>query len=1125
MMWQFPVHLAVCCVLAPQVLAERYYSQLKNLRSSTGTWDRDFASNHTSYQVFIEKFVADLTIEADINFDRYLSPDYYPVITVAGAAVPYTAGKPAVHTLALGGTPSELLVRTIPVEVAPPEKFGPGTGHDRTVYKLIVRRQADFQAALLPTRLKFEDDLYNVVQLRPAFKAMSKTILYNGLVSYGAKRLRLQFACAPPAAAIAEARTKLLQSGGDNVDAWVDVDPSGQTDFTVACTWKEQRHSVAVSVEEMVDLGKVDIDLEAIGGLGEPKAMVDGSGWSVIAKDDKVKLVAMFLTEGLKLDFEEESGGRKYALGAGVPSPDISVPANGTKEVYLLLHSAQEERRFVVQLSRVGMQEAPDRSSSSKANPRASEAAVLAGHAITAFVAVVSMASAASALSGDPSDAAPMLRLLLLPLQLLALSEPGSFGADTLGHTLLGDLAYALRGTCLQVPWLWRELSNDLSLSSAGGTLRRLGDVAEVLAGAASTLTLGTLVLAMLTVLHVCILAARVSLPMDCHCRRYTLPHRLKVGAWETHASLLLALPLTWACCLLLWHRHDHVDYLPDALATELHKIANVADLLPTWATFVLTALPLLSILAFCRVTRVLLREDVVWLLEETAKPTTPQPENGRYCDARCNQLTCRPTESSWGCCALWLPMRWTSTIAEVAEVSLVPTRSRFGRRKGLLKVDAVDEDSAEAEQLLQGDQRSGLLKAAHIASDDWAAVDPKMEISVEVLSTVQPGCFCRRRETEEVGFFDGLSWLQALFGPKALAHFHHEMQLHVDDWSTPLRVKASQLQGPLTNSWLAFCFDGQRWPLWPALELLHRIGLGVSCAAALSSAHRTAALIASSILCCLMFAAGLLLSPSSSHLGNLALLLCYLACSILSLTQLGRSLGWMAADETTVAALLAASLVLMLCAVAGLRLVAVLVAMCCPRTQVKDASCNVDLGLLGPGSKWLLQLPAVCRVPVSEAFVIAPADHSQAREALAGEVVITQNLLKTTRPKLEFHALDYVAKASPLEPPHAVLLGPARGGHHYSQIVYEDEDARKLCHELAVRCFGNEISETLAHHVLQLLHQRSRPGEILVIVLAAAKVPSADETSSSEEDPGSQRYHDEPQEEHEAESLLRSHS
>lgn len=29
----------------------RYYSQLKNLRSSTGTWDRDFTSNHTSYQV------------------------------------------------------------------------------------------------------------------------------------------------------------------------------------------------------------------------------------------------------------------------------------------------------------------------------------------------------------------------------------------------------------------------------------------------------------------------------------------------------------------------------------------------------------------------------------------------------------------------------------------------------------------------------------------------------------------------------------------------------------------------------------------------------------------------------------------------------------------------------------------------------------------------------------------------------------------------------------------------------------------------------------------------------------------------------------------------------------------
>eukprot|EP00439_Symbiodinium_sp_Y106_P024704 s50_g3.t1 len=463
--------------------------------------------------------------------------------------------------------------------------------------EVVVSLSDEYKAAegedyIKPTRLKFEDDLYNVVQLRPAFKAMSKTIFYSGLVSYGAKRLRLQFACAPPAAAIAEARTKLLQSGGDNVDAWVDVDPSGQTDFTVACTWKEQRHSVAVSVEEMVDLGKVDIDLEVQPGLGEPKKLVDGTGWTVIAKDDKVKLVAMFLTEGLKLDFEEDR----------VPSPEISVPANGTKEVYLLLHSAQEERRFVVQLSGVGTQEAPDRASSYKANPRASEAAAaqLQEHG--------------------------KLRLLLLPLQLLALSEPRGFGADTLGHTLLSDLAYALRGTCLQavaVAFSWhdlplsmgasgtaillpygRQLSGD-SLSSAGGTLHRLGQgVAEVLVGAASTLTLGTLVLAMLTVLHVCILAARLSLPMDCHCRRYTLPHRLKIGAWETHASLLLALPLTWSCCLLLWHRHDHVDYLPDALATELHKapfqLLPPRDLFVCIPTLALTSGPIFEFALAC---------------------------------------------------------------------------------------------------------------------------------------------------------------------------------------------------------------------------------------------------------------------------------------------------------------------------------------------------------------------------------------------------------------------------------------------------------------------------------------------------------------------------------------------
>ncbi|CAE7413756.1 unnamed protein product [Symbiodinium natans] len=1144
-MKRYAFYLAICCAFAPQSVAERYYSKLQDLRSSAGTWDHDFASNDTSYQVFLEKFVADLTFEADINFGRYLSPDFYPVITVGGEAVAYKAGKPAVHTLQLGGTPSELLVRTILVEVAPPEAFGTGSQDDRTVYKVIVTRQADFSAALLPARLEIEDDLYNVVLLRPAFEAMAKNILYEGLVSSGAKRLRLQFACSPPAAAIAQVGAKQLESGGDNVDAWVDADPSGQTDFTVACTWKGERHSVEVSVEEMVDLGKVNIDLETIGGLGTPKQLPDGSGWSVVAGEDKVRLVAIFKEEGLKLDFEEEPGGRQYALGAGVPSPTIEVPVNSTKEVYLLLHSAQEERRLIVKLSRAGQTQEPGKPAATKSSSsEVSAAAVLAGHAMTAFAAVASMASAASALSGDPSDAAPLLRLVLLPLQLLALSEPSSFNWEVPRHKLLGDLAHSLRGTCLQAPWMippwtWRE-PPDESLSGAPRMLRE--GAPEARAAAASTLTVGSLAMALLVVLHLCILAGRLALPVDCHCRRYTVPHRLKLGAWEAHASLLLAFPLAWACCLLLWHRQDDVDYVPEALTTELHKVANVADLLPTWATFVLTGLLLLGILAFCRVSRVVFREDVVWLLEEAVRPNSRQQESGRYCDLLCDQLTCRPVETAWDCCASWMPLRSSSTVADVAEVSLVPARSWFGggSRKGLLKVDIVDEDDAETEQLLSGprtrdsgqsdkdatsQQRPSLLKAAYAGDDSWAEVDPDMEISVEVLSTVQPGCFWRRRETEEVGFFSGLSWLQALFGPKTLAHFHHEMQLLLDDWSTPLRVKASQLQGPLTNSWLAFCFDGQRWPLWPCLELLQRVCLGVSCAFALHPEHRTGALMASSGLCCTMFAAGLLLSPCSSHLGNLALLLCYLACSILCLTQLGHTLGWMATDEATVAALLAAVLVLILCAVATLRLLALLVAMCCPRIQELDETCNVDLGLLGPGAEWLLQLPAVCRVPVSDSFVIAPADQNQVREALAGEIVVTQNLLETTRPKLEFQALDYVAKVSPLEPPQAVLLGPGGRGHrHFSEIVYEDEDAGKLCRELTARCFGREISEPIAHQVLQLLRQRARPGEILVVVLAAAVLPApVEETSSSSEgEPGSERYPDEIQEEHEGEALLR---
>ncbi|CAJ1435430.1 unnamed protein product [Effrenium voratum] len=1007
--------LALALLALVETAVAQYYSRLKGLRSSEGFWDAQFRPNLTQYQVHIEKFVPELTIQAEVNFERYLSSEFYPVITANGEPVIYTEGQPAVHTLELGGKPQETLVKTISVEVASPDSFkGPKAS---TTYRLIVTRDPDESAALLPVRLELEDELYNLVELQPAFKAMSHNLLYSGKVSANAQKLRLQFACNSPATAEAEVSGKMLPSSGDTVDAWVVPDESGETDITVDCVWQGKRHSIELSLQSTVDLAKADIKLEVIGGTGTPEDLGGNDTFSVLATDEEVRLVALYEENGLLLDFEEEAGGRRFALGAGVPTPPIQVPPlPRTKEVFLLLHSAQEERRISV---RVRAQEvlattiAPGPSHAVNA-PNASVFSLQTsssdiehvGVAVSGFLAALCGVSTILMLNGEPLDVPPLLRWLLLPVQLLVLSEPESFQAS---GRALSSLAQGLRYTCLQHP---PERAESRPSRPGEGTLWSGRRLASMDVEATWSLRACAATLAAALGAHVLLLAARVLLPVDCHCRRYTVPHRWRLGAWELHLLMLLALPMSWSCMIVLMERRDLASSI---MASSLEEVARSDASLPALAAVLLAASCLGGFLALCQVLRATVRHDILWMPEDTGS-LKRQQDFGRYCDTRCDQLTSRIHEASWRCCASLLPLRWAATVADVVPVRLVPRNA--GRKLAIEE----DEDS-EGQELLRGEAEGPGFKGARI-SDDYAQVQPDKEVDVQVLTTVVPSQLWAGLDTAQVGFYSELHWLKALFGPKSLAHFHHEMQLHVDDWTTPLRVRVDQLQGPITNSWLAFCFDGQRWPLLPAVELLFRLGLGVLWA----QGERYGALLISSCLCCGMFACSLWLSPSTSYAGNLALTLSHLACAIISLAHLSHCHG-MAKQEADMAVLVAACLVLPIAVAATLRLLALLVASLCPRAQVED--CNVDLGLVGPGQQWLLQVPAECSVPIRESFLVA----------LGSDIRLSRKPLEKSRPRLEFQALDYVAKVGPLEPPLAVLFGPGDGNSHYSEIAYADEE------------------------------------------------------------------------------------
>ncbi|CAE8614906.1 unnamed protein product [Polarella glacialis] len=369
------------------------------------------------------------------------------------------------------------------------------------------------------------------------------------------------------------------------------------------------------------------------------------------------------------------------------------------------------------------------------------------------------------------------------------------------------------------------------------------------------------------------------------------------------------------------------------------------------------------------------------------------------------------------------------------------------------------------------------------------AYVDPGLQVLVEVVSTMRPFGVRGRPDEAEAGFLACVPWLEAQLSQQALAQLHQQLDLLVDDWATPMRVSASQLHGPITSCWLSFCFDGHRWPLWPAFELALRLVLGALSAVAIAfpGPWRMLSLAASSTLSGAVFGLGLLLSPCSSHLGNTLLLLTYLALALTSLANLGYSAGVLGRDVYSIVVLFVSfGTSLPMLAAASLRFCAVAAAVTCPSSQVdgKREQCNVDLGLRGPGNSWFVLLPAICRVPVRDSFIFVSTSVRK-----PAEIAVLENTIPGARPRLEFSVLDYVAQQDRLEPPVALLFGPsADGGHgHQSESVYSDEDPARIVAKFVLRSLGSESSDDVTKRVMQLLKKEVKSGEIFVVVLTSA--------------------------------------
>jgi len=250
---------------------------------------------------------------------------------------------------------------------------------------------------------------------------------------------------------------------------------------------------------------------------------------------------------------------------------------------------------------------------------------------------------------------------------------------------------------------------------------------------------------------------------------------------------------------------------------------------------------------------------------------------------------------------------------------------------------------------------------------------------------------------------------------------------------------------------------------------------------------------------------------PFTIFLDNVLLLLVHFGLALVSLGFCAYSAGHFALD-TSIAVVVSScfAVVIPLAVHASLCTLALFSAMTCPPMSAQEAKMrgtpNVDLALRGARDAWLMVVPAVCTVPVRDAFV-----HCVPREDGSVEVYVEENIVPSSRPRLEFPVLDFIAQDDKLEPPLVILFGPTdqtSGPLAYrSEAIYPDEDPRSLVTEFLSRDSSTHAyAPEIVYEVMQLIKLQAGPGRILVVdvvPIPRKKAMYFGENSSSDEEEG----------------------
>lgn len=1040
---------ASCAVLAIGAAGEEYYAKLSNIHSTVGVWDPAFNPDVTVYNIKASPTTTSVTLEFDVDYNRYMDSGP-PLMAVTwnntSPRLTYTEAQPATFRVPLGDSPYGASVNLTVVVAGPPDpdQMADPDVFRQTLYLLQILRDPDPDQTLRLQQLVINDDHQRELTLQPPFAINSTSRTYEANVTPDVARVRVTPSCDSKATAQVSGHYVAANSY-----AWAGVsDDASYTILRVGCKYGADERDIIINLRESVSLADAvrQLELRVLGDEGSVQRL-ENSSFLIRSSDDEIRFVPVDGDSHVSMILQVPDGA-PYPLGIGVPSPPLAMPDTGTTVYSIRLGFGEDTQYIQVILERFATTTLPAGAShSSQSSVIGCLTLGITVSCLGLSLLVVACAAASGLGSVRHRAIAVPFRSLTFVLQFLSLSNVVRVPCG------LTDFTQPILWLSLMPPSTdYMETGMALSVTTAQAAV-----CLQYCVGALLTLAL----------VHLLLL---IGGPL--RCGYYTAPYQLRFGAFEIHCLLHLVYPVSAAATLLLLSDSSALTaacqqqpYMYVVLTANWYRAGACAALL----------LPVVIALLSMHYVHIAVQSgQVVWI----SKQDSGINEDGFYCDAVCDQLSTRLVSRIVA--GGFLPIvQWGTTVADIRPIKL--------------SASEADSKTAEDSYILVGkdDEDDEEIQVDEDPVPSLWVPDASKILEVQVLSTVKLVAAHREACCAEVGHFANIPWLRAHLSVDSMLRLHHEVDHQIHDWAMPLAVRAEQLQGPLTSGSLSFCFEGLRWPHWSPAEIVLRVALGVLMGmCSLGSLSLIISQVAVAVLIAGFVTALMHEPPCTALVENALLLLTYLGVALIAFSYIAYTVGVFSESVCSgVVLLIAACVVLPLSAhtlVATALLGSVVM---CPAGSAEEhetlEQCNVDLALRGPNGSWLLIVPAECSVPVSDAFVHAlPAGFGDAR-------VYSHfgNIVKGSKPRLEFPVLDYLAPTDKLEPPLAVLFGISRDGDpgmgvYRSECIYPDEDPWMMTLEFAKRGpkLDMEYAPEVAREILELVRNHARAGEILVV-------------------------------------------